>query len=269
MFSDSNRIKIEDQKIDADLNDANLSNRLFVRLVAKERRFTKVDFRYCIFDTAYLRQCIFDRCDFTGCRFTGTSLYGSTFAGCKFDYTTFERTIVTTDLLRSSCPSLENLKLRFARTLRVNYQQLGDAQAANIAIHVELDATREHLWKAWYSNESYYRHKYSGWKRIKSLLDWIAFKLLDWIWGNGESAWKLLRAVVILLFFIALRDVFISRDPSQLVSYFAAAKEAPQIFLGTISSPNYSPGYLATIVLCRLVAFAFFMSIIIKRFNRR
>ena len=269
MFSDSNRIKIEDQKIDADVIDAELRNRLFVRLVAKERRFTKVDFKYSIFDTCYLRQCVFDSCDFTGCRFLATSFYGSIFSGCDFDYSIFERTIVTSDLLRNCCPAPENLKMKFARTLRVNYQQLGDAQAANMAIHVELDATREHLWRAWRSNVSYYRHKYPKIKRIKAFFDWLGFKILDWIWGNGESAWKLLRAVVILLALIALKDVFAHRDPWQVGSYLAAGMQAPQIFLGTLSPSYYSAGYLSAIVFCRLVAFAFMMSIVIKRLNRR
>jgi hypothetical protein len=269
VFSDSNRTKIEDKKIDADLVDADLSNRLFVRLVAKEKRLQKIDFKYSIFDTCYLRKCAFDSCDFTGCRFVGTSLYGSTFLGCKFDYSTFERTIVATDMLRDCCPAPENLKMKFARTLRVNYQQLGDAQAANMAIRVELDATKEHLWKAWRSNDWYYRQKYAKEKRIKAFLDWIGFKFLDWIWGNGESAWKLLRAVIILLALISLRDVFAHRDPWQVHSYLSAAMQAPQIFFGTLWPSYYSSGYLAVIVFCRLVAFAFLMSIIIKRFNRR
>jgi hypothetical protein len=268
-FSDSNRTKVEDKKIDGNLTDAELSNRLFVRLVAKQKEFTKIDFKYCIFDTCYLRQCVFDRCDFTGCRFVGTSFYGSRFSGCKFDYSIFERTIVATDLLSNCCPAPENLKMKFARTLRVNYQQLGDAQAANMAIHVELEATREHLWKAWRSNDWYYRHKYPKGKRIKAFLNWLGFKFLDWIWGNGESAWKLFRAVIILLVLIALRDVFAHRDPWQVGSYLAAAMQAPQIFLGTLSPSYYSPGYFSVIVFCRLVAFAFLMSIIIKRLNRR
>ncbi|MBD2214241.1 hypothetical protein H6G27_30915 [Nostoc linckia FACHB-104] len=44
---------------------------------------------------------------------------------------------------------------------------------------------------------------------------------------------------------------------------------APQIFLGTLSPSNYPIPYLTFILFIRLVAFGFFMSIIIKRFNRR
>ena len=57
MFSDSNRIKIEDKRVDADVGDVDLKNHLFVRLVAKEKRFIKIDFRYSIFDTCYPKMC--------------------------------------------------------------------------------------------------------------------------------------------------------------------------------------------------------------------
>ena len=52
-----------------------------------------------------------------------------------------------------------------ARSLRVNYQQLGEAKSANKAIHIELQATKTHLYKAWHSQETYYREKYAGWAR--------------------------------------------------------------------------------------------------------
>ena len=63
-------------------------------------------------------------------------------------------------------------------------------------MEVELQATEIHLHKAWRSNESYYRKKYSGPSRVGALIEWTSFKVLDFIWGNGESTWKLLRAVL-------------------------------------------------------------------------
>ena len=160
MLSNSNRIQETDKKFSEDVENVQFINHLFVRLVAKGKRFSKVDFKYSIFDTAYLRNCTFDSCDFTGCRFIDTNLYGSTFTGCKFDYSNFERTLVTSDILDTECPGHENLKMKFARTLRINYQQLGDALSVNKAIKVELTATKIHLLKAWDSNESYYRKKF-------------------------------------------------------------------------------------------------------------
>ncbi len=97
-----------------------------------------MDFKYCVFDGCYLRQCTFDSCDFTGCRFVGSSFHGSTFTGCKFDYAAFERTIITSDILDTCCPPFENLKLRFARTLRTNYEALGDSDAVNKALSARI-----------------------------------------------------------------------------------------------------------------------------------
>ena len=269
MLTPSNREKVEDHRVDADIEQANLTNRLFVRLGAKDRKFTKVDFRYSIFDTCYLRGCTFDSCDFTGCRFSATSLYGSHFIGCKFDYAVFERTIVDSDILSSSCPGHENLKMRFARTLRMNFQQLGDAQAANQAIEVELQATEVHLKIAGSSKESYYRAKYRRWRRWKAGFEWAEFKILDWIWGNGESTSKLLRSVALVLLVILIVDAVKFSNPWQLSSYGNSLSRAPQIFLGTLNPSNYPGWYLTLVFAIRLIAFGFFMSIVIKRFNRR
>jgi hypothetical protein len=266
---ESNRTEAKDKNFSADVQQSKFSNYLFTRLIAKKRKFTDVDFRYTIFDTCYLRDCRFDSCDFTGCRFVGTNLSGSSFVGCKFDYVNFERTLIDNDILNAGCPGHENLKMRFARTLRTNYQQLGDAKSANKAIGVELQASEVYLHKAWQSNESYYRKKYAGWKRIIAFVEWLEFRILDFVWGNGESALKLVRAIVFMLAIIAAIEVFAFRDPLALNSYKDALFEAPQVFFGILTPTRYPGSYLTAIVVARLIAFGFFMSIIIKRFNRR
>jgi hypothetical protein len=58
MLTSSGREKLEGQKVDADIMDVSLMNKLFVRLGAKDKKFTKVDFRYSIFDTCYLRDAL-------------------------------------------------------------------------------------------------------------------------------------------------------------------------------------------------------------------
>jgi uncharacterized protein YjbI with pentapeptide repeats len=108
----------------------------------RERRLPLLHFRHVL--SARLR---FDSCDFTGCRFTASNFYTSTFSDCKFEYAVFERTLIESDILDTECPGPDNLKLKFARTLRMNYQQLGDAKSANKAISVELQATKQHLSK--------------------------------------------------------------------------------------------------------------------------
>ncbi|MHA1543444.1 MAG: pentapeptide repeat-containing protein [Candidatus Hodarchaeales archaeon] len=216
-----------------------------------------------------MRNCVFDSCNFTGCRFVGVNFYGASFSGCKFDYATFERTIIDSNILDVGCPGWDNLKLKFARTLRMNFQQLGDSKSANKAIRVELDATQAYLMKAWHSNESYYRKKYTRWKRLVKFFEWINFEVLNFIWGNGESTFKLIRSVVLFLIFMSLIHVILYCDPIKVSSCWNSFLSMPSVFLGTSKPVGYSESYLAFIFFVRLVAFGFFMSIIIKRFNRR
>ena len=269
MLSDNNTVQQIDKRFDTDVSDEQFSNQLFVRLVAKRKCFTNIDFKYSTFNDCYFRDCVFDSCDFIGCRFVGTNLHGSSFSGCKFDYATFDKTLVDSDILSDGCPGHENLKMRFARTLRINYQQLGDAKSVNKAIGIELQATEAHLHKAWRSNESYYRKKYAGLKRVEMFGEWTKFKCLDFLWGNGESAPKLLRAMILALVVISLVDAIGFKDRRLFGSYIEALLNAPQIFLGAISPVSYPRLCLIGILSLRLIAFGFLTAIIVKRFNRR
>ena len=64
-------------------------------------------------------------------RFYGVSLHRKHFiwfelsTGCRLDYALFERTVVDNDLLRNRMPRDENLKMRFARSLRMNSDNWG------------------------------------------------------------------------------------------------------------------------------------------------
>lgn len=270
MLVASGRAVETDKKFEADQNEERFINHHFVRLTAVNRTFVKVDFKYSTFDACYLRNCKFDSCDFTGCRFVGTNLYGSQFSGCAFDYALFEKTHIDPDVLATECPGKENLKARFARSLRTNFQQLGDADAANQAMRVELSATETHLYKEWRSNESYYRKKYRGLRRAKSFVNWVKFVSLDFVWGNGESTYRLVRFALIVLCLMAVYDVFLqARDSARISSYVRAFFEMPQIFLGVSSPASYPKWYLAITTLLRLILIGFFMAIVIKRFNRR
>ena len=124
--------------------------------------------------------------------------------------------------------------MRFARTLRVNYQQLGDADGANRAMNVELQATEMHLEKTWRSNEAYYRKKYAGVRRFRGFLEWSRFGL-QISFGNGERPLKLARATILILLVLAVIDVWAIRGDLSLGNCVKAMLSAPQVFLGTLS----------------------------------
>lgn len=264
---DSGRESIVDKKITKNVEKDSLQSKLLLRVSAKEISFDSVDFRFTYFDNCYLRKCRFNNCNFTGCKFINTNFYGSQFEGCQFDYAFFERTLVDNSILDNCCPGWDNLKLRFARTLRVNFHQIGDIDGVNKAIHVELQATEIFLYKAWNSNEAYYRKKYSKVDRGIMFFRWLTFKLLDLIWGNGESIFKLLRALAICIGIILVADKYYF--VSQETDCFQMFSRAVALFLGVLIPEEYPPLYVSSISFVRLLMLGFFMSIIIKRFNKR
>jgi Pentapeptide repeats (9 copies) len=253
----------------SEVRDANWENRHFVRLIAKSKKFIKVSFKYSSFEACYFRGSNFDTCNFTGCRFVATNFNGAQFNGCTFDYATFEKSEIEHDVLSTNCPGPDNLKLRFARSLRVNYQQLGDAKGANKAVQVELAANREHLFKSWRSSESYYRKKYKGLIRAQMFAGWLIFKLSDWVWGNGESIPKLLRFVVLLLALVAIAQVWYHEHEVTLDTWLNSISETPAIFFGTSNGKGIPTALHTLVVFLRLTTFGLFMSIVLKRFNTR
>jgi len=196
-------------------------------------------------------------------------LIGSEFPGSQFHFTSFSNTHVSEEILDNNCPSYDNLKRVFARSLRTNFSSLGNNEGANKAIKIELDSTKSHLYKKWRSNESYYRTKYKGWSRFYSFFQWLGFKLLEFIWGNGESILKLARSIIILLFIMTLYDVFRFRDSGAVLSYWTSFKNMPSVLLSITKPYEYSNSYVSIIYFVRLIAFGLFMAILIKRFNKR
>ena len=268
-FRSSNRTTLVDKAFAHDQVGAKFQNHQFQRLVARKRKFEDCDFSYSTFDSSYLRNCVFDSCVFVGCSFENSNLRGSHFSGCKFDYVRFSNTYIEPEILDTECPGQENLQKDFARTLRLNFHQIGDAAAANTAIRIELNATKIHLHKAWRSRESYYRKKYAGLKRVGKFFEWAKFISLDFIWGNGEKPLNLLRSIFLFVLGVAFCDVFTLRDPKLLESYVSAFLQAPEVVLGVVKPADFSGLALVAIAATRYIMFACLVSILIRRWSRR
>ena len=235
--------------------------------------FYDIKFQYCTFDSCYIRDCKFEKCDFTGCKFINSNLSGSSFIDCDFKYAQFEKTMVDNDILNTDFhqySDAENLKWKFARTLRLNYQQLGDTASVNKAIRVELNATKLHLKHIWSSQKSYYKNKYNKFnERMIGFIKWLVFCILDFVWGNGESIWKLVRTTMLFLLSISIINTLNYGNPDSITSYVSHFINSIPLFFGVAKNSECNELYLSIITLVRLVLFGLFMSVLIKRFNRR
>lgn len=267
-----NREEIKDHYVPRNIENEqqNLRFKVFIRLNAKGVRFKKVSFLHCVFEGCYINSCVFDSCDFTGCRFVASNFHQTRFAGCDFRYATFERTHIDSEILDSEAPREENLRMHFSRSLRMNYQQLGDAKSVNKAISIELGATSAYLYKSWISKETYYKEKYGGiLKSSIQLLRWIEFWLLHAIWGNGESILKLIRSLALVLLCIAVYATLANGNSMDLSQYWNNLSRASAIFLGVLSPTNFSTGVLSVITGTKLVSIALLTALLVKRFSRR
>lgn len=272
-----NRQVLTDYYVSQDIENENdrYKYKIFIRLNSigktdKKIKFVNTSFEHCIFDNCYLKNCVFDSCKFVGCKFIGCNFHLCSFTGCDFRFAIFERTQIDSDILDSEAPLEENLKMRFARSLRMNYQQIGDAEAVNKAIKIELNATAEYLHKSWSSKKSYYSKKYSGFKKIHQFFKWAKFWMMVFIWGNGESAIKLLRLICIIIFSISFLDILGHQPAYNIRDYLQVFKNSSAIFFGlNVPNTSYQPFILALIAFIKLTLFALFTAILVKRFNRR
>lgn len=251
-------------------NQTDFKFSVFSRLNAKKIKFKNVSFEHCIFDNCYLNNCVFDSCDFTGCKFIASNLQNTSFSGCKFRYVTFERTQLDDDILSSEAPNEENLKIKFARSLRMNYQQIGNAKAVNKAISLELDTTALYLFKSWNSKEKYYKEKYPGFLNgFFQFLKWVEFWILDFVWGNGESILKLIRSILIIILSIAIYITNFSNDNLTIGFYLSNIQAACEIFLGFNNFENFNHWFLIIITSLRFISIALLTALLVKRFSRR
>ncbi|WP_269684790.1 pentapeptide repeat-containing protein [Flavobacterium lacustre] len=252
-------------------------NYLFTRAVATDFIFRNIDFSKTIFDNCYLRDCLFINCKFEGAKFMNCNLQGSYFELCNFDYVTFEKTFVDDEIFECA-PKKDNLKYKFARSLKLNYASIGDYIKASKAVTIELEATKSHLKDSWLSGEEWYNLKYGGIKRrSEQFWKWFKVSALDFVWGNGESLWRLIRfnlLIFALLTFYHIVEKSI-KNTFQIINIFII--KIPSNYFGiTIIDSNskdyfeYYPAWLSLIlVITRLICFGLLMSIIIKKYNRR
>lgn len=250
---------------------------LFVRAVAKDIIFENVDFSKAYFENSYLRDCRFIRCNFEGAKFTGSNLTGSYFVDCNFDYVTFEKTFVDDEIFECA-PKKSNLRYKFARSLKLNYASIGDYIRSSKAVAIELAATKRHLMDSWLYEEQWHKIKYSGIrKRLQQFWKWFKVSLLDFLWGNGESLWRLVRFNILIFFILTVYHIIEKKEniaPKILDIFFI--KIPANYFAVEIlddSGKNYFeyyPSWLSLLlVITRLICFGLLMSIIIKKYNRR
>lgn len=256
---------IENKEFRGEVRSEDLSMREFSRVFAVDVVFVDVSFKQCDFSRCYFRNCRFIRCDFTGANLKESNLRGSQFEKCNFRYTTWEKTFLDDHFLDICLPSGENLARDLARSLRVNFSQIGNYEAVNKAASIEVSLTGRHLYNAAYSRQSYYRAKYKGWSRVMHAMGHARWKALDLLWGNGES---IVRVATAGLAVIVVAALFLMRGDSQLL-FSDALWSTFSHFWGIQDGTKFPDSYAVALTVIRFVLLGLFMAILVKRLSRR
>ena len=256
---------IEHKEVHGEVRNTDFSKKVLSHVFAVAVAFFDVSFKQCDIANCYFRNCRFIRCNFTGATIKESNFRGSQFEECDFRYTSWEKTILDERFLDICLPSEENLARDLARSLRVNFSQIGNYAAVNKAASIEVSLTGQHLYNAAYSRQSYYRGKYKGWTRISHAFGHAQWKALDLLWGNGESILRVALSGFVVVIFTAIA---LMQHPSQLV-FSDAFWSAFSGFWGIQSGTMLPDSYAVTLTIVRFILFGLFMAILIKRLSRR
>lgn len=256
--------KIEDKAIFGAVTES-FERKELVRVFAVKITFTDTSFKQAVLSGCYFRNCTFIRCDFTGASFKDCYLKGSSFDGCKFEYSTWEKTQLDEEFLTHCLPSQENLARDLVRSLRVNFGQIGNYTAVNRAAAIEVKLTGLHLFNASYSQQAYYRkkEKNTGLLRLKNMAMHFQWRVLEFLWGNGESTLRVaINGVLIIVFFAMLLT-----GTKYNYEFWDALWLA---FLGFWGEAKILPETIkVALTVSRFVLVGLFMSILVKRLSRR
>lgn len=256
---------VEYKEFFGEVREKDLSARSLFRVFAVGVAFYDISFKQCDFTSCYFRNCRFIRCNFTGATIKASNFRGAQFEDCDFRYTNWENTILDEYFLDTCLPSEENLARDLVRSLRVSFSQIGNHDAVNKAASAEVRLTGQHLYNAAYSHQSYYRNKYKGWSRISHAVDHARWKVLDLLWGNGES---ILRVVLSGLVVVIVAALALMNNHSQL-TFASAFWSSFMGFWGIHAGKGLPDSYAVILTIIRFILFGLFMAIVIKRLSRR
>lgn len=256
--------RIEDKELRGEVTES-FERKELVRVFAVNVTFKGVAFKQAALTNCYFRNCTFIRCDFTGTQIKECYLKGSTFEACKFLYTTWEKTQLDEQFLDQCLPPEENLARDLVRSLRVNFSQIGNYEAVNKAAAIEVKLTGQHFFKAAYSKQAYYRSfpKYNGLHRFRYMWLHLQWKMLNYVWGNGESLFRVVLSGAVVILAVAMMLTASAPKPK----FFDALSVSFLSFWGI--TQTIPEAFAVSLTIARLLLFGLFMAILVKRLSRR
>jgi hypothetical protein len=181
------------------LEKKRINHAVFIALGLKDARFSDVDFSYSTFVRCYFRGAEFRGCNFTGCRFIDCNLRNAMMVNCSLLYTEWQQTHVSPDLILANAPEWPNIRRELMEALRVNSLSQGDGVSARKYLLASMRASIEHQKRIVKRHNHYYANKYGPKDQFLASFRLMALQSERFIWGYGESPYKLILCGAILV----------------------------------------------------------------------
>ncbi|WP_422647988.1 hypothetical protein OJJOAM_002203 [Cupriavidus sp. H18C1] len=242
----------------------------------KKVHFKDCNFSYCIIERGYFHDAKFENCTFTGTRFISCNFRSATFANCDFSYATFFTTIVSEEEIAKNLPDQPNKRRDLVRTLRANAASMGNQEASNSLLSLELRANTEHYRRMHRDNHSYYS-KYSRAQKIEAFFKYWGLRLEEIAWGYGLSPIRLVLWLLLILFFcgvamaisgpgdVVVNAALLSRIGSQMLLAAFAVLDLALIDSEVLDAHRVIFGFLVAV---RVIILGLFITVIYRRYAR-
>lgn len=187
-----------------EISKVDYRNRHLFDVNGKNTEFTNCDFSYSIFERAYFRNATFKNCRFVGTKFIDSNFREAHFFQCDFRYAEFRLCLLNSKEVVASLPYEPNIRSEALRHLRSNATSMGDYKAQGFLVLQEIEASRDHYYRALTGADSYYKAKYpSILDKISAAARLVVHYASGFLWGHGEKPLYILSSATVILLLIS------------------------------------------------------------------
>ena len=182
----------------------------FKTVVLRQCRFTN-----CAFLNCYFRKCEMMGTAFIGCKFIGCDFPHATVQSCDFKYSRFEECSIPFAEMEHSLPREPNLREDLSHILSIASDGLGLCSDGRKYRLAAIQAKEEHLKAAILGNSDWYQRHYTGLRKLKALVQYVASRMNGIVWGHGEKWHVLIGNLLVLAVAVFPAALWIAQDRFQ------------------------------------------------------
>ena len=234
----------------------------------------------CIVDEdSYLRHAEFENVDFTGTIFRNCNLEKAKFINCNLNYVKFDNCLLDIpNIIKSSMPKEENLKLALCKSLYNNELQQGRTDMADTLLVMVMKEEAKLNKCILFAKTDYYKKLREG-NVVKCIYKYISLVLQRLLFGYGFSIGRSIVSMLMIIFiFVGIYSLLLFENYSKIgdtvicaiiLSFKSFILGTADITIAKVKESVWLDSYILAENAFGLLYFAFFTSTFYRRITRR